>query len=114
MTEGAKIWVEALESGKYRQREGMLGRPETGMCCLGLACHLALEHGVIDSPHISTDIDLSSMPKVTNWLGLATAWAEYEEVHTLANDNDSGKTFKEIAEIIKSEPEGLFRSGEAQ
>ena len=43
MTEEQKLrvllWVEALESGKYKQTRDHL-RDERGMCCLGVACEV--------------------------------------------------------------------------
>lgn len=52
-------WVEALESGDYKQTEGYLQLEpgndtgnESGYCCLGVLCELAANHGVIDPPVI--------------------------------------------------------------
>ena len=49
-------------------------------------------------------------PSVPHWLGLQTADGNYSKGGALADDNDRGKTFDEIADIIESEPEGLFKS----
>jgi hypothetical protein len=41
-------WVEALESGKFRQTDGTLSNLEPGghvsFCCLGVACEITRKH----------------------------------------------------------------------
>lgn len=39
-------WVEALESGDYRQGYNMLRDPRGAYCCLGVACEVAIANGV--------------------------------------------------------------------
>jgi hypothetical protein len=39
-------WVEALRSGKYQQTTGALCR-DGKYCCLGVACEVAIENGVL-------------------------------------------------------------------
>lgn len=40
-------WVTALESGEYDQGRGYLNT-NTGLCCLGVLCELAVQDGVIN------------------------------------------------------------------
>lgn len=39
-------WADALESGEYGQTNNVL-RNNSGFCCLGVLCELAVRHGVI-------------------------------------------------------------------
>ncbi len=111
-----KIWVEALRSGRFEQgqcRLNMNGR----MCCLGVACELYIENGgslekATLAPGTVTYDDAAAVPPdaVIDWLGLATPDGQYEKdgwFRDLVRDNDSGKSFLEIAQIIEDEPEGL-------
>lgn len=48
--ERIKLWVDALRSGKFDQTQQWLGRPgvdggKDQMCCLGVACEVAIEAG---------------------------------------------------------------------
>jgi hypothetical protein len=110
LNENAKKWVAALRSGEYKQAQSQL-KTEIGHCCLGVACELAKQAGVI-SDYKSSEWFLPVT--VRNWLGLATHGGTYQESEdtdldmSLARKNDRGATFSEIADIIESEPEGLF------
>lgn len=144
MNNNAKLWVDTLRSGKYKQTDNTLTKlDEDGnveaCCCLGVACELAVQAGV-DITRLTThpgggdgeeDIiryeaayqwdngtqDAVLPEPVREWLGLKTFGGEYvmhdeefdDEISTsLAEQNDNGATFEEIAQIIESEPEGLF------
>lgn len=106
----AKKWVATLRSGKIKQTNGQLGRETGSRCCLGVLCDLAVKAGVI------TDFELlhGSLPtKVRQWAGLRTLDGHYTNkcgsLTCLANDNDkSKKSFRQIADIIESQSEGLF------
>lgn len=122
-------WLKALRSGKYKQGTGRLfGKYEKNkkeFCCLGVLCDLyAKEHDVkwevedIQN-HImrlgnSTDLGqgegIKTLSKeVQKWAGLkdcnpsvlAVTPQDYIR-KTLAEHNDTGKTFKEIAAIIEN------------
>lgn len=117
MNDNAKRWVEALRSGEYRQTREVL-RDEHGFCCLGVACDLyAKEHPDISQWYEHSydrgfDFDdlLGTLPThVRDWLGLNYDDGRYA-TGSLTEDNDDGKTFAEIADIIESEPDLLFRS----
>lgn len=125
MNENAQNWVEALESGEYAQGEGWLCA-DGAFCCLGVACDLAVKAGVeiaVDRRSVTTrhgDRILTSygrietrLPRlVMDWLGLASddgCPADGGYADSLMVMNDGGKTFAEIAAVIRSEPPGLFR-----
>jgi len=119
LNENAKKWVAALRSGEYKQIQNRLGDPN-GHCCLGVACEVAIENGVPLKKELHTagfyryGDDRTSLPAIVQtWLGLAThsGWYDLKDAsdHSLMSDNDSRRlTLAQIADIIESEPEGLF------
>jgi hypothetical protein len=117
MNANARKWVTALRSGAYKQARESL-RVGDGFCCLGVACDLyAQEHDKKwDSPpHIVWDGPFLFMGKtaelptnVVVWLGLENCMGRQENGMTLSEANDTGRSFSEIADIIESEPDGLF------
>jgi len=120
MNEHAKAWVAALRSGKYEQAKGRLRSPGNHFCCLGVACELAVAAGVIPAAEWSPDREEWTYggksgtlpPVVRNWLGLRREDGGYKSGPTsygsLSGLNDAGGSFKRIAYIIESEPQGLF------
>jgi len=125
MNDNAKQWVSVLRSSRFKQGTGALHvtrRTEDGdeLCCLGVACVLAREAGVPvavmlmeDEATVAYDGSFGTLPpRVFSWLGLATVDGEFSAgtpiPDSLASRNDSGSTFAEIADIIESEPKGLF------
>lgn len=118
MNANAKKWVRALKSGKFKRTQGALG-DNKGFCCLGVACELAVKEGVIkpgkfmeDRKEFRYGKDYYFLPtKVQDWLGLSTKKGKFvskTKITDLADKNDAGASFKTIAKIIESEPEGLF------
>jgi hypothetical protein len=137
MNENAKAWIAALRSGEYEQGKKALHVLEgdgVGYCCLGVACDLAVKAGV----PLTRETELSEVihqeievfvtengvravaylpPPVRKWLGVRTDGGNYDahpSTHgftSLATKNDDGATFGEIADIIESEPKGLFGEG---
>ena len=127
MNEHAKLWLEALESGRYRQTRGVLEDAD-GNCCLGLACRVYMEAGndlLTEGPVLAVDAQLGregfvlfageaiNLPGVVRiWLGLRTAVGGYRDEsgdrHNLAKANEAGKTFHEIAQIIRDHEADLF------
>jgi hypothetical protein len=108
-----EAWLQALESGKYRQTRQVLHDGE-GYCCLGVAC---VVEGV--KPRQSTDgetfwfeDDFASAPdSVAQALKLRGTDGERRDDSVewmLTRLNDYGKTFAEIAAIIREEPEQYF------
>jgi hypothetical protein len=103
MKANRKLWVEALRSGKYEQATETLSDGH-GYCCLGVACKVA---GKSDAEIANWD-NLSGFSSVRAFFGLVGNDGDYSKNSCLAEDNDSGASFSEIADIIESEPEGLF------
>lgn len=138
MNDNAKKWVEALRSGKYKQTTEALhdenGYCCLGVACelyqqeVG---DLEIEHEEVMNPQDHRKIHKATFynnewqnlpPVVMDWLGLRDDTGSYEvkiepqdalsyrEVRdeSLAAKNDEGSSFSEIADIIESEPTGLF------
>jgi hypothetical protein len=113
--EARKLWVEALRSGDYPQTTGTL-RDEHGYCCLGVACEIAVQNGVIKPATATCGLRYvygyadGVLPRsVKQWLGLATAdggFLTYDRT-SLARMNDAGAPFEDIADVIEREPDGL-------
>lgn len=123
--------VKRLRSGLVVQTRKVLGRPDGSRCCLGVACDIAVEAGIAtavkrtvtpmdDGPDVhvgqvlySYDGKLYTLPKsVREFFGFVTNGGSYTDIKgrkSLAFQNDNGLTFSEIADIIESNPEGLFR-----
>lgn len=133
MNANAKLWLDALRSGEYEQGEGALHALAAGecpdqFCCLGVACKVfddANPGVLIISPsatsrHLKYDSELGFLPeRVIEWLGLAEGNSNgmyymspeeraAEEYMSLINLNDTGASFEEIADVIESEPIGMF------
>lgn len=136
LNENAKALVAALRSGEYTQTRGTLHRlvaapaaygekvHPVGHCCLGVACEIfdqanpgvltrKVDEGIESFAYTSAEgepgVEAGSLPSlVQDWLGLTTGLGDYAG-GGLYRDNDIlGKTFAEIADIIESEPAGLF------
>lgn len=130
LNENAKKWVAALRSGEYEQAEMYL-RVNNKFCCLGVACDLFAKEregewrdthngytefriSADDDPEFGVQIGDTELPhSVFRWLGLYNENGKYrkEGVTTwgLIHDNDAAHlNFSQIADIIESEPEGLF------
>jgi len=119
MNKNAKKWLKALLSDEYKQGKGFLcqrGESFNKFCCLGVACDLyQQEIGDLEILEMANHKDIlyydeerCELPsKVQNWLGLKSYEGEYNS-NSLIDDNDQGKTFPEIVEIIKEYEEELF------
>ncbi len=106
-----KQWVEALRSGEYVQADSVLRAGPAEFCCLGVLCDLhriataGPAWGVADSYFDCTEY----MPTVVSkWAGLPpggdVALAEpVDGCFTLAEMNDNGQAFDEIADVIEKE-----------
>lgn len=109
-------WVAALRSGDYKQGTGALSyATDDGTahyCCLGVACELAVEAGVITSEtHTSgivyyADGQSAVLPReVADWLGLESREGYLKDgsaVVSLVDANDGeGLSFDGIATIIE-------------
>jgi hypothetical protein len=127
-TEVIQRWVDALESGDYKQGDGALSRKLNNghrrYCCLGVLCELAVEEGVIsesrpvpeypNSFQYGLDGNLSTLPaEVRDWAGLDSGNPNLKYDHENENEaqddmtscvsmNDSyGVDFPGIAQAIR-------------
>ena len=119
MNENAKLWVHTLRSGQYDQATGGLRLGDT-FCCLGVACDLYDEGGwedccVSQRAYRATDEEFEDVlpSDVRKWLGLNDALGSFsvsDDVAetSLANANDGGATFEEIADLIEQYQDQLF------
>lgn len=118
--EPARLWVEALRSGQYRQGHSAL-RNDDAYCCLGVACEVYRQiTGAGDWEREDSQTGRQAfragrssstvvLPKlVQRWLGLVTEGGTYNDSSLYKDNDEKGKTLEEIADIIESEPEGLF------
>lgn len=114
-----KIWVSALRSGELEQVRGKLRKAGNKYCCLGVLCELAVREGVI--PPAQWDYNAWSycgsreyLPyEVRYWAGINAMNPqvfipdpddpEKTLESTLAELNDTGSSFDEIADIIEDQ-----------
>jgi hypothetical protein len=113
-------WVAALRSGKYKQGKYSLRSNYDNYCCLGVLCELAAQEGIAKRTggtheNFRYDDHNTNLPEsVIRWAGLSDRSGGYvkDDVNnptSLMSDNDGHhKDFNEIADIIESEPKGLF------
>lgn len=98
--ERVEAWIAALRSGKYVQVTGGLrgeGDGGTGYCCLGVACKIAHPRYFSSEAYAQ---DSSYMPP--------DYAAEYgidqrDQEDLSALNDDYGRTFAEIADVIESD-----------
>lgn len=99
-------WTAALTSGKYKQTTDRLkridGNGKSSHCCLGVLCELYIKdvepklRWTKDGGEYLSQGEGEIPPgKVLEWAGL-----NRKSASELAEMNDSGSTFKEIAEKI--------------
>lgn len=128
-----KKWVKALRSGKYKQGQGLLKqttiKDKTYHCCLGVLCELynnemrkskkkTLSEQEYDGIH-NFNKQRECLPKlVQKWAGLHSKMGDFRDVDrsditsygdfaSLADMNDLGRSFKQIARTIEKEWENL-------
>jgi len=102
-------WVDALRSGDYQQTKGRLHN-EYGFCCLGVLCDLYGKENNVEwepSTHYKNAYmfqdTVAVLPlSVMEWVGVGE---DNPPVNggpfTLAELNDRGFTFNEIADLIE-------------
>lgn len=95
-------WIADLRSGEYDQATGAL-RERHGYCCLGVACDRFTNEADADSGwdgpiFVYGPYSAATMPPdmVLDYFGITQA-----EADDLANANDNGATFAEIAERLE-------------
>jgi len=112
-------WVQALRSGKYERGTGAL-RCGNRYCCLGVAAEIILGQGcwvsagTADGQYQLPSGDGSLLPirLAEKLLGGAGCYTQEQ----LAELNDLGATFADIADLIESDfdPEVLYAIGESR
>jgi hypothetical protein len=109
--------VAALRSGEYKQTQGQLREGDDSFCCLGVLCDLhAKETGYVWEEAWSSDYPDGFMylgqefilpEEVRTWAGLPSSDGGEVRVDgcrgNLANHNDNGRTFEEIADAIEEQ-----------
>ncbi len=112
-----KAWLEALRSGRFRQGRGRLHKvtPEGHeFCCLGVLCEL---YGKCNKKTIELAVGISTVAydNTTHQLPLRVMeWSELENStgavpsatgvkRNLADLNDTGSSFAELADVIEGE-----------
>ena len=103
-------WVDALRSGDYQQGRNYL-RTDNGFCCLGVLCDLyGKENNVEWNLAVAEDGDRDyyEFQDKTGRIPLSVVeWAGVEDCNpyicgrSLAERNDTGSTFNEIADLIQ-------------
>ena len=115
MKERRQLLVDALKSGKYKQDRVRL-QSDIGYCCLGVACRVAEKQGVnvnLDKFGLLEGGNLQNQEAVKNYFGFSCINGQFlmpngvTESLVMINDVDES-SFKEIAKVIASEPEGMF------
>ena len=116
LTANQKAWVEALRSGKYAQGKDYLCL-DNRLCCLGVLCEVAKESGLPvtvfekDGERSYDQESLYLPDSVQAWVGLTSKQGLIKSRPTvggLANANDSGWQFAEIADLIEQHADELF------
>ena len=103
----AKQWVAALRSEQYKQTTGALRKGDS-FCCLGVLCNLhAIAHPKIARKEVDPREYLrhgGTLPnKVMRWAGMSTQTGLlFYRGDTLADLNDHGSPFDEIADVIEN------------
>lgn len=113
-------WVSKLTSGEYSQTTGTLNAGD-GYCCLGVLCEIAVEDGIViktvgssgravyTSKVNQSDVSADILPyDVVAWAGLNDTNPDVTYFDSnglqlddnLAELNDNGMKFEEIAKLI--------------
>lgn len=94
-------WIAALRGGGYRQGIGHLKEGDR-YCCLGVLCELKPDHSWGEAENNKLGYDDGDAPteypgpSVLGWAGLA-----YRDMEGLAEMNDDGSTFEDLADYIE-------------
>jgi len=109
-----KKWLWWLRSGQYDQTDGTLMEEDSGgnakFCCLGVLCNIHAEEtgegwweGDTYYPGPYAISGNAILPRaVADWAGVySSPTIDGQDEKTLTRINDSGKTFKEIADLIE-------------
>ena len=104
-----KKWVAALRSGEYKQAKDFMEH-KGGFCCLGVSAKVLDPYIILEGKH-----DLGPFPEVFDAYGFRCDLGEIDGDHSwgdkvtcLAEANDRGVTFAEIADFIEAHPDAVF------
>jgi hypothetical protein len=102
-------WLEALESGEYKQQTDNVLRNLSGFCCLGVANEVC-ELGESDRGYLIHTYSYIGLRDEEGTFELPVEdRSTYIGRRSLTTMNDSGMfTFKEIAKYIRENPENVF------
>lgn len=139
LTETQEAWLQALESGRYYQTKETL-HDKVGYCCLGVYCDLVNPQGwesgdafskvfafryVTDEHDYEEYYEYDLAGSLMSKLGLfseggglecnSSIWPAYKKepnkyCGSLAEMNDHGYTFAEIAAFIRANPAAVFNN----
>ena len=103
-----ELWLQALESGKYKQGSGCLEDKYGRFCCLGVACVIQ------DIPTTTVENKCRSFlpDDAVEIYGFYSCYGKNISIETLRCDfmnDDKEMTFSEIAKCIRLHPEHYFR-----
>lgn len=112
-------WIARLRDPEAKQTSEVLERVDengnvVGQCCLGVLCQLAAEAGVVTRhpgptegtmayrSELIDDCNSLTLPRVVmSWAGLPASNPDLPGSTSLAELNDEGVTFPEIADLIE-------------
>lgn len=96
-------WITALRSGDYEQGEGYLKTGgEQQYCCLGVACKIAgIRACDISNKSLPSELSQTLQAKLPPFFRTDDDNDHHEMITTLAEMNDDGSTFEEIADYIE-------------
>lgn len=100
-----KLWVDALRSGEFTQTTTTL-RDKNGFCCLGVLCELHRRTFQCGEDWIKTRYlgESEILPElVRDWSGLMSRDPETRSGLKLSFQNDTGKDFNWIANLIEND-----------
>lgn len=104
-------WLAALESDDYRQTCMWLQAGDR-YCCLGVACKVAERHGVeVIKDEFGDGIAGSSLAvqeAVKAAFGFRHGKGGIVNGKSLAEHNDAGRSFKEIATLVRTNPTNIW------
>lgn len=92
-----KKWLEALRGGQFKQGNGRL-RSGDKYCCLGVLCEISKTGGWEEEHWVDGNSASKTMPPgyIIEQVGI-----EHEQALFLAGMNDSGNSFRTIADRIE-------------
>ena len=103
--EDKKLWLDALRNGDFQQGNGALAEKRGNTiyyCCLGVLCEIKqvqkVDTGSTSNIRYGTSMDESSASYLPDYMESVLP-TEYQKA--LAQMNDAGFTFEEIAQVIE-------------